>query len=176
MDKDFPGIGSLGITGHRPPKLGGYDDFTNLSGGIKIQIELFFIEKNPHHIVSGMALGVDQWAVEVALRLGIKVLALLPCEGQESPWPQIAQAYYWNLLDRIKTAGGQVTYVTFGPYTTDCMHRRNREIVDQSSEILSVWDGTRGGTRDCIRLALAFGTPVTNLNPGTLKFEKLERI
>lgn len=164
---------SLGITGHRPDKLGGYHDTSNLSWLLKFHMEIFFLEKAPLRIVSGMALGTDQWAVEVALKLGIKVTALVPCLNQEAVWPREAQLRYRELLERIERSGGSVEYVTLTPYTPICMHRRNQEIVAQSSEILSVWDGTRGGTRDCIRLAKADGLQVTNLNPQTMRFETL---
>jgi uncharacterized phage-like protein YoqJ len=92
-------------------------------------MELFFMEKNPARIVSGMALGTDQWAVEVALKLDIKVVAL--------------------------------------------MHRRNLEIVAQSSEIFAVWDGSKGGTKDCVKAAISEGLPITILDPRTMEFSKL---
>ncbi len=176
MGEDYPSIshGNLGITGHRPHKLGGYDNFTNLCEPIKWRLDTFFKEKNPYSIVSGMALGVDQWAVEVALNIGIKVIAMIPCVGQESRWPISAQNYYARLLERIDMAHGQITYVSLGPYTIDCMHRRNMEIVNSSSEMLAVWDGTRGGTRDCVRYAQSTGLAVTVLNPRTLEFSNLE--
>jgi uncharacterized phage-like protein YoqJ len=169
------GIGALGITGHRPPKLGGYDKFTNQSEQLKFKMEIFFMEKNPAHIVSGMAQGTDQWAAEVALKLGIKVLALIPCTGHELMWPTDTQNYYRYLLREIEKAHGTVQYVSLKPYTTYCMHRRNQAIVSQSSEMLAVWDGTRGGTRDCVRLALADGLLVTVLHPWSLEFNILEK-
>jgi uncharacterized phage-like protein YoqJ len=166
----------LGVTGHRPEKLGGYDDFTNRRGGIVLRMRYFFTEKGVTTLVSGMALGTDQWAAELALDMGIKVVALIPCLNQEKMWPDQSRARYRELLDRIKNAGGQVTYVSLQEYWKGCMHRRNFEIVSSSDEILAVWDGAKGGTSDCVKIAYQEDLPVTVLNPHTLDFERREPI
>ncbi len=165
---------NLGITGHRPHKLGGYNEYTNLCWPLQDKMESFFVEKNPSRIISGMALGTDQWAVATALRLGIEVTALIPCKNQEQLWPTSAQIEYWRLLKDIAASrGGEVRYVSDKPYDKWCMHNRNREIVENSSEMLAVWDGTRGGTRDCVRLAKSEGLAITILHPQTLEFSRI---
>jgi uncharacterized phage-like protein YoqJ len=155
----------LGITGHRPHKLGGYNDATNKSKDIKLLMKKAFVQAAPVCIVSGMALGVDQWAVEVALELGIKVLALIPCLEQDSQWPPSSKKKYAELLDRIVKAGGSVEYVTKEPYTQTCMQLRNQRIVDYSTHILAVWDRSWGGTGSCVRLGKKAGRPVTVIHP-----------
>jgi|SRR5579864_837481 len=167
---------NLGITSHRPSKLGGYDPDTSLCWPLTVKMTGFFQEKAPERIVSGMALGADQWATGAALMLGIKVTALIPCKGQERVWPAHAQAVYWELLSRVEAGGGEVRYVSDKPYDKWCMHNRNKEIVTASSEMLAIWDGSKGGTRDCIRLAKADGLEITVLNPQTLEFSKLETL
>lgn len=169
----YTGI-SLGITGHRPDKLGGYG-FSSLSHQIKWKMELFFVEKNPIRVISGMALGTDQWAVEVALKLNIPVLALIPCLDQERFWPPQAKAYYRELMDNIRRRDGQVEYVSAQPYSHGCMNRRNQALVEASSEILAVWDGSKGGTSDCVRKARHSGLPITILNPNTMEFKNDSR-
>lgn len=160
----------LGITGHRPEKLGGYNDYSNLSAPLKLKMRDFFLEKGVTTLVSGMALGVDQWAVEVALGMGIKVAAMIPCIDQQRLWPDLVQTRYANLLLSVREAGGFVFFVSLDKYSTGCMHRRNLEIINTSNEILAVWDGTKSGTKDCVKSALRAGTPVTVLNPHTLEF------
>jgi len=162
----------LGITGHRPDKLGGYNDFENLRGALMLKMRDFFIEKSVTTLVSGMALGTDQWAAETALDMGIKVTALIPCLNQEKIWPTLAREHYYVLLDRIRETDGHIIYVTVGDYTKGCMHRRNLEIVNFSHEILAVWNRSKGGTKDCIRSAKQAGLPVTVLNPYDLEFER----
>lgn len=163
---------NLGITGHRPHKLGGYDPTTSLCWPIQAKMNEFFLKKAPERIISGMALGTDQWAVEVALAIGIKVTALIPCLDQDRLWPQPAQTHYQMLLGRIKNAGGEIQFVSSRPYDKWCMNNRNKAIVEISSEMLGVWDGTRGGTKSCVRLAISDGIPVTILNPKTMEFSE----
>jgi len=164
----------LGITGHRPYKLSGYDDISNLSAPLKLKMELFFKEKSVTTLVSGMAQGVDQWAVEVALNLGIKVKALIPCINQEKLWPFLSQARYYNLLTMIEEHKGSVIYVSQEEYQKGCMHRRNLGIVNSSDELLAIWDGTKGGTQDCVRIASREGVLVTILNPYSMEFSRHE--
>lgn len=161
----------LGITGHRPHKLGGYNDATNRSKAIKAKMKDIFLEVKPACVVSGMALGIDQWAAEVALDLGIKVLALIPCKGQECKWPLPSQKQYTELLERIIAAGGSVEYVSNEFYTPQCMHDRNQKIVDYSDKILAIWDGSWGGTGSCVRVAQKAKKTVIKIHPSTLVVE-----
>lgn len=159
----------LGITGHRPGKLGGYNDKTNRSANIKAVLRKCFLQAKPSCIVSGMALGVDQWAVEVALELNIKVLALVPCMAQDSKWPPEARGKYCAMLDAIVNAGGSVEYVTKEPYSQGCMVLRNQRIVDYSTHMLAVWDKSWGGTGSCVRLAKQASRPLTVVHPTSLE-------
>lgn len=163
----------LGITGHRPHKLGGYNDATNRCGQVKGVLATLFAQAKPACVVSGMALGVDQWAAEVALDLGIKVLALVPCVSQEQKWPPESQVKYRKLLDRIVEAGGEVEFVTKTTYTLTCMQLRNQRIVDYSSHMIAVWDGTWGGTGGCVRLAKQAGRKITVVHPTSLEVKEL---
>lgn len=163
----------LGITGHRPHKLGGYNDATNRSAALKAKMKTIFIMGKPSCVVSGMALGIDQWAAEVALDLGIKVMALIPCQSQDCKWPLPSQKKYAELLERIIKAGGSVEYVSKESYTPQCMHDRNQKIVDYSDKILAIWDGTWGGTGSCVRLAQKAKKPVIKIHPSTLVVESV---
>jgi uncharacterized phage-like protein YoqJ len=159
----------IGITGHRPHKLGGYDDKSNRCEPIKAVIKKCFLQAKPVCIVSGMALGVDQWAVEVALELNIKVLALVPCIAQDSKWPPSSRKRYCELLDEIVKAGGSVEYVTKNTYSPGCMQLRNQRIVDYATYMLAIWDRSWGGTGSCVRLAKQASRPVTIIHPTSLE-------
>jgi uncharacterized phage-like protein YoqJ len=159
----------LGITGHRPHKLGGYNDATNRSKAIKLVLKQCFLQAKPTYIISGMALGVDQWAVEVALELGITVMALIPCLAQDSKWPPASRIKYINLLDKITENNGIIEYVTKEPYSSTCMHLRNQRIIEYSTHILAVWDKSWGGTGGCVRMAKQAGRPLTVVHPVSLE-------
>ena len=159
----------LGITGHRPGKLGGYNDKTNKSSQIKYMLKKCFLQSNPACVVSGMALGVDQWAAEVALEMGIKVIALIPCLAQDSKWPPSSRTKYLELLQQIEAAGGVIEYITKEPYSQGCMTLRNQRIVDYATHMLAIWDKSWGGTGSCVRLAKKAGRPITIIHPTPLE-------
>jgi len=166
----------LGITGHRPNKLGGYNDATNRSTAIKAVLRMLYAQGQPNCAVSGMALGVDQWAAEVALEMGIKVLALIPCAGQDAMWPEESKKKYAELLARIAQANGSVEYVSTQSYKPELqqMQKRNQAIVDYSTHIFAVWDRSWGGTGSCVRLAKKASRPITILHPTTMGLVTLE--
>jgi uncharacterized phage-like protein YoqJ len=140
----------LAITGHRPPSLGGYNIPNPTYDKIMQALEGKFKELKPEKIISGMALGTDQWAAEMAMKLGIPFIAAVPCDGQDSKWPEESKRKYKTILD----SAVEVVVVSPGPYAPDKMHTRDRWMVDHSNELLAVWSGIRhGGTFGTIRYA-----------------------
>ncbi len=93
----------LAFTGHRPDKLGGYGP-SALQNKIRDLISLVISNSKATTIISGMALGVDQWAAEEAVKLGVSFIAAVPCEGQDSKWPQASQSHYRDLLAKAQKA------------------------------------------------------------------------
>jgi uncharacterized phage-like protein YoqJ len=144
-------------TGHRPNKLGGYSKEVS---GMLIKVALDFLEESkPHKIISGMALGWDLAWAQAGIIAGIPVEAAIPFVGQEGKWPKISQDYYTNLLDACSV----VTVVCEGGYSPYKMQVRNEYMVDNSSLVVALWDGTAGGTGNCVRYAEAKGASVVNL-------------
>lgn len=89
----------VAFTGHRPDKLGGYKVPNPTYIHVCQQIEKVLKELKPERVISGMALGVDQWAAYVAHRLEIPFTAAVPFVGQEKAWPQSSQKTYHKLLE-----------------------------------------------------------------------------
>ena len=58
-------------------------------------------------------------------------------------------------------------------YTADCMHKRNRYMVDQADFIIAVWDGRPSGTGKTVQYAQRQGKPVTIINPKTMLIDFL---
>ena len=56
-------------------------------------------------------------------------------------------------------------------YTSDCMHKRNRYMVDQADFIIAVWDGRPSGTGKTVQYAQRQGKLVTIINPRTMLVE-----
>jgi uncharacterized phage-like protein YoqJ len=144
----------LGITGHRPKVLGcGYDipnpTYYRVYG---LMLEKFH-EIKPHKIISGMALGSDQWAVAAAIELGIPFIAAIPFKAQDSRWPQKSKIEYQEMLGHadkiVDVSGGNINQSI-----SDMMFARNKWIIDNSTSLLAVWNGERkGGTFSAVNYA-----------------------
>lgn len=135
-------------TGHRPDKLGGYDntlDFELLSGLGRAALRYL----GANEVISGMALGWDQALANAADDASIPFIAYVPFAGQEFAWPKRTQADYQYLLKRAS----EVKIVCEGGYAAWKMQKRNKAMVNDATHILALWNGTDGGTANCIRYA-----------------------
>jgi len=159
----------IAVTGHRPGKLGNaYDLMHPINIHIGKNMREFilamagydpdtktFRDDETYTLISGMALGVDTiWAM-VALKLKREfpgkffLECAIPCKGQETKWKQSAQERYHQILSQAD----KVTYVTETTYTPSCMQKRNEYMVDEADFLYGVWDGSSGGTKNCIDYA-----------------------
>lgn len=151
----------VAFTGHRPDKLGGYKLPNPTYLYVCRQIEKTLKELQPEKVISGMALGVDQWAANIAHKLGIPFIAAVPFKGQESMWPAASQSIYNNLIKRA----GEVVYVCPGSYSAAKMQTRNEWMVDRCDKLIAIWDGTSGGTGNCVAYAQQIGKSIIRINP-----------
>lgn len=136
----------VGLTGHRPDKLGGYKVPNPLYDRIIAAGRQKLIELAPEKVISGVALGWDQWMAQVCVELGIPFLAAVPFEGQERKWPKDSQDRYRALLAKA----AETVIVCPGGYAPWKMQKRNCWMVDHSDFMLACWDGSPGGTRNCL--------------------------
>lgn len=144
-------------TGHRPEKLGGYGEaaFTKLFYFAREML----VYVRATEVISGMAQGWDQAVAKAAIDLNIKVIAAIPCLGQETLWPEKAQHFYRSLLAKIP----EQVFVTKKPFTKRCMQVRNIWMVDNCEKVLALWDETPGGTANCVMYARKIYKPVINV-------------
>ena len=118
--------------------------------------------------LSGMAEGVDTWAVEIVLVLREKKTALtlhciLPCREQADKWCDSARQRYRIILDQADS----IVYVNRA-YCKNCMLERNRFLVDHADLLLAVYNGERrGGTAATVRYARKQGKEILILDPDT---------
>lgn len=152
----------VAVTGHRPDKLGGYTRnslCTRVVAALTQALTQLKVEHPDMRLLTGMALGVDQWAAQVCLGLDIPYEAAVPFKGQESRWPEQSQGTYRFLLDQAD----KVHIVCEGEYRPYMMQKRNEWMVDRCKHLLAVWDGSDGGTANCVRYAWNVGRPVQRL-------------
>lgn len=149
-------------TGHRPNKLGGYEDFYYNK---LCSVAELFLEKNKTKItevISGGALGWDMALAIAAIRLRIKLTIASPFMGQEKAWPKIgvwSQATFFMLKEKAHN------YITVcdGDYAAWKMQKRNEWMVDRCDLLLALWDGSKGGTYNCIEYAKQKNKRIMNL-------------
>lgn len=154
----------VAFTGHRPNKLGGFKLPNPIYNYVCQQIEKTLLELKPEKVISGMALGVDQWAANVAIKLGIPFLAAVPFEGQERAWPEASQKVFHKLLDKA----AEVVIVSEGGYAAFKMQVRNAWMVDHCDKLIAVWDGTPGGTGNCVNYATSKDKEIIRINPSNI--------
>lgn len=158
---------NVAVTGHRPNKLGNDYALTSpLILRIGEEIKTVLNLQSPNRCISGMALGVDTLFANISLDLGIPLTAAIPCTQQESRWPWQSRKVYKGILAHDLTT---THYATSGGYTSVCMQLRNEWMVDNCGLLIAVWDGTSGGTANCVKYAKKKGTPVYVIDPSVLK-------
>jgi len=151
----------VAFTGHRPNKLGGFSLPNPIYIKVCQQIESTLKELNPEKVISGMALGVDQWAAFISYKLKIPFIAAVPFINQESKWPTFSQETYNKL---IKLASEKVI-VSDGEYSANKMQIRNEWMVDRCDQLIAIWDGSSGGTGNCVNYAKSKNKSIIYIDP-----------
>lgn len=171
----------INVTGHRPDKLGDaykVNHPTNVAIGRKMRE--FILEQAGYNkdtnsfsnddtflLISGMALGIDTiWAL-VVLKLkrefpGKFLLeCAIPCKGHGSNWPKESQDIYHDILKKADI----VTQVSNLPYKGYLMQKRNEYMVNKAHMTLAIWNGSTGGTGNCVNYAKERGKPIYVIHP-----------
>jgi uncharacterized phage-like protein YoqJ len=141
----------IAVTGHRPDKLG--KDYLLESPFVKMikkRLEEIVDEKQPTHMITGMALGIDTLWAKIAIEKDIPLIAAIPFIGQELVWPRVSRETYKEILDWHKTTKIIVSEGSFAHWK---MQARNEWMVNHCDLLVAVWNGTSGGTANCIKYA-----------------------
>lgn len=160
----------IALTGHRPDKLGGYEAFTTDTGHVLInKIEQLLRDNKCTTAITGMAQGADWCMYLAALRMGAEIVCAVPFEGQESMWPASVKAKYIEML----SAADEVVHVCEPGYAVWKMQKRNEWMVDNCDVLIAVWDGSSGGTANCVKYAQKVGRKIVYVNPKDITNENL---
>ena len=179
---------NVAFTGHRPHKLWGYVDlipkkeskidkrdeakekyralFTVLRN---VVLQNWIDKEDKLRIISGMALGVDQVAAWLGIYLrekykNVELEAAIPCRGQDLKWRDGSKQVYQYLLSKCDVR----TLVHDGPYNYSCMQSRNEYMVDHADILIAVWDGSNGGTGNCVRYAQSKDIRIIRIDPKSI--------
>lgn len=157
------------FTGHRPEKLPWGDNEKDercieLKEKIYDTVEAVY-RAGIRHYICGMATGCDIFFAEAVIALrdehpDITLEAAIPCETQAQSWAEKDRNRYYYIAS-------QCDYETLlqHRYTADCMLKRNRYMVDNSSVLIAVYDGSFGGTMYTVNYAQKQGLEIIRIIP-----------
>ena len=155
------------FTGHRPTKLPWrYDEADPRCAALKRRmtdaVELAY-EQGYRHFICGMAMGCDLYFCECVLALRerrpeVTIEAAIPCPTQADAWPEAQRARYRALVEAC-----DFETMVSARYTSSCMQRRDRYMVDHASLLIAAFDGSAGGTRYTMEYAMRRGISVVDL-------------
>ncbi len=161
------------FTGHRPQNLPfGFNEedprCLKMKRMLRRKVENLILNQGAIHFISGMAIGVDMICAEIVLELSqkyphITLECAVPCKSQPDRWSESMKNRYYSILER----SNKVTIIQ-EKYTSDCMHKRNRYMAEQSDIVIAVWNGTSSGTGYTVNYAREKGRKIYVLNPDKL--------
>lgn len=163
--------GIIGVTGHRPEKLYGYDLTEPRWIKLKGLFKNILLKEKATAGVTGMALGTDQVFAMSVLELkeqgcDIKLVTMLPFKEYSCKWPMESQILFKNILDKAD----KINYVYSSlPNVGNSLQKRNEVLVGVVRKLICVWDGSPSGTKRCIEYADSNGVPLIPVNPRTVE-------
>lgn len=147
-------------TGHRPNKLlNQYSINDPLPKAIARHLFSVFSKHKVTRVISGAALGFDTILAFTALRDGMPFDLYIPNDNHGSNWPERSR----KALDYLLERANEVKIITPGPYTHGVMQKRNEAMVKDADLVVALWNGTRGGTGNCVDYAQKVGKKVHNI-------------
>lgn len=165
---------AVSFTGHRPERLGGYDKnhITNILVCAFLRQACERLRSEGYEdFISGGALGVDQWAAEIVLDMGLKLTIAIPFAAYGENWPPESR----QILEDLKAKANRVVVVCEGSYFDEKgkpqhwkNHKRNQWMGDNGNAVIAVWDGgEKGGTASAVRYSKKIGNRFIRYNPLT---------
>lgn len=154
----------MAVSGHRPDKLGSYKLPNPIYNKVCQETQRLFLELKPEKVLTGMAIGYDQYVANICIRLNIPFVAVIPFVGQEKMWPADSQVIYKKLLAK----SAEQVVVSEGGYAAFKMQVRNQYMADNCDEMVICWDGSNGGTKNCYDYAISINRRIYRVNPKEL--------
>ena len=164
------------FTGHRPYRfLFGYDESHPLCKKIKAALRTACIDLYQQNAVrtfiSGCALGVDQWALEEAIKLrdseffDMQVCCAAPYRDFANRWSVQQKKRLRSIWDAADVKG-----FVGNRYGNDVYFQRNRFMVDRARFLIAVYDRNEekaSGTRQTVEYARRNRRSILFIHPDT---------
>ncbi len=153
----------VAFTGHREFSVKFFSDddplLIDLKKRISAEIEKTILD-GADEFYSGMAIGTDMMAADEVLKLRekyphIKLIAMIPCPNQCEKWGREHILQYTRIMEQCDKI------MTISPeYTSGCMHKRDRALVDICDLLIAVYENRSGGTRYTVEYARKKGRKI----------------
>lgn len=142
------------MTGHRPEKISNWVY-------VEHQIGMALMDNQIDVLIQGMAAGVDLRSARVAYRNRVPFICAKPWAGHK---PRVADKNdYENALTHAKSVVDVDPSQEFpGNWV---YQKRNEWMVDNADMVIAVWDGTSGGTANCVKYAQKREVPIWRIDP-----------
>ena len=152
------------FTGHRPSKLFGYDlsvtQYQTLAKLTYSYCDYLYTKYGVRNFISGGALGFDTVAFFAVNSLkskypDIQNILAIPFAGQENAWRSKVDKDRYNRMKSL--ADSTVLVENLDQYKATSigakLNQRNLYMVDNSDFVIACWNGTTGGTCNCLKYA-----------------------
>lgn len=148
------------FTGHRPSKIkiSEQDIIVTLEKEIRTAVK-----SGVKAFITGMAQGIDIYAAEIVIKLRnegfpLTLIAASPFCGFERGWDVQWRERYYKVLKEAN----EVFFIS-SHYHKGCFQMRNEWMVNHSSQVIAVFSGEKGGTKNTIDYAKKKGILVKNI-------------
>lgn len=149
-------------TGHRADKLELYteEQAHRLIAFADDVVQIYFKSPTVGTMYCGMQSG---WDLAIGLAAMNRGWNLVPCLPYTNflPYGQYNKRFWYSISSRILKAYKPVV-VCPGDYAAWKLNTRNKFMVDHSSFVMALWDGSDSGTKNCIDYAISKQTPYEN--------------
>lgn len=168
----------IGLTGHRPSKLGGYDISTPSYQKLQKDLEQYILHQlETHDIVvghSGLALGADTIWSKAILSMRekhpgrVQFHAEIPFMSQHSKWFKKSDIDFWH--EQVETADDSTVYADFKTEVTNAqagkaLNDRNIGMINHSDVMLALWDGSKSGTGNAVNYSRSVDKHIQFIDP-----------
>lgn len=168
----------IGLTGHRPKKLGGYNINTEPYQKLQADLEqyILFQLQSVDVVVghSGLALGADTVWSKAILNMRdkfpdrVKFHAEIPFMTQHNKWFKKSDINFWH--KQVDTADNKTIYADFKTDVTNAqagkaLDDRNNGMIDHSDVMLALWDGSKSGTGNAVNYSRSVNKAIQFIDP-----------
>lgn len=162
---------NIGFTGHRPNRLGGYDEQAKQRLYKFASWQMLRLEED-NTVYHGCALGWDMAIATAAIQQGHRVVSCIPFLGFNYRWPVTSVLE----LDTILNKSHEVIIVVSEKewaqeHASLALNQRNNFIVDHVSELRALACGAPSGTQNCVDYAVRQHKSVVHLWRDWLRFQ-----